>query len=272
MGSFPKRPIPPVAPPHSLPLPDFGPSCSVCSTGCRRGSGDARPSVTSTRCPSVRRHAYSGVRRARQEPDLPGAGCHAQPIDEQRVDKGADVIEKQLRTACVPRQVARGPRRAPTTRRPAGRVRSASRPTTGSRVPTSSDPGNISGRHQTCEPARRARLPADGRCRVHHPHGRPVAQGHDGPRPPHARRRERPGTWDTKLRLVHEHPGEDGARIRTHQMVPDVNGPSPRPLSVVRLGADGMVTEVAEFNGTRFCEQQLVALAGDARLRFPLHR
>jgi hypothetical protein len=81
-----------------------------------------------------------------------------------------------------------------------------------------------------------------------------------------------PGTWDTKLRLVHERSGEDGARIRTHQMVPDVNGPSPRPLSVVRLGADGMVTEVAEFNGTRFCEQQLVALAGDARLRFPLHR
>jgi hypothetical protein len=77
---------------------------------------------------------------------------------------------------------------------------------------------------------------------------------------------------DTKLHLVRERPGEDGARIRIYQMVPDVNGTAPRPLSVVRLGADGMVTEVTESNGSRFSEQQLVALVSDARLTFPVHR
>ena len=77
---------------------------------------------------------------------------------------------------------------------------------------------------------------------------------------------------DTKMRLVRERPGEDGARIRIYQTVPDVNGPAPRTLSVVRLGADGMVTAVTESNGSRFSERQLVALAGDARLTFPLPR
>jgi hypothetical protein len=92
-------------------------------------------------------------------------------------------------------------------------------------------------------------------------HARPTLDdGHD------------PVAFDTKLRLVRERPGEDGARIRIYRVVPDVNGPSPRPLSVVRLGADGMVTAVAEANGSRFSEEQLIALASDARLRFPLPR
>jgi hypothetical protein len=82
-----------------------------------------------------------------------------------------------------------------------------------------------------------------------------------------------PSALDTKQRLVRERPGEDGARIRIYQIAPDVNEPgAPRPLSAVRLGADGMVTAVAESNGSRFSEQQLVALASDARLRFPLSR
>jgi hypothetical protein len=81
-----------------------------------------------------------------------------------------------------------------------------------------------------------------------------------------------PVGFDTKLNLVRERPAEDGARIRVYRMVPDVNGPTPRPLSVVRFGADGMVTAVAESNGSRFSEEQLIALASDTRLAFPLPR